>query len=196
MRGSGSEILEVFTLEERAIKRAIAKYCPNIEDVNELYQDTFVKCFAAELTTAINNPRAFVFRVARNVAISESRKTGRKTTVAIEDSASESVIKDERDVQPDEQLESKRKLQVFLRALSTLPTDIQKTFVLRKIEGLKIAQIALRLDVSVSTVEKRIASATLHCAKHLRSKGYHLPQIGSGTRDALAKALMEVDQSN
>lgn len=169
-----SEILGIFRREEAALRRAIARYRPNIEDVNEIYQDAFLKCYAAELESIIHNPRAFAYQVVKNLAISEARRKHNSTTASIEETNALNVIIDDRNVPGEDQVDSRRKLVLFTEAVASLPEELREAFLLRKIDGLKFKQIALRLDVSVSTVEKRVAAALLHCAKHLRANGYSM----------------------
>ena len=67
---------------------------------------------------------------------------------------------------------------MFAEAVASLPEEVREAFLMRKMDGLKFKQIALRLDVSVSTVEKRVAAALLHCARHLRRNGYAMDGQG------------------
>ncbi|GAB5459339.1 MAG: RNA polymerase sigma factor [Henriciella sp.] len=167
-----SSISEIYADNETIIRQIIAKYRPNKDDVDELAQETFLKCFAASLRQKIRDPKALLFRVAKNVAISEARRKRHSTTVSFEDSEGSGVLIDETQIPADEALHSRRKLSVFVLALECLPEEQRRALLMRKIDGLRFKQIATRLGVSVSTVEKRVASALLHCNAYLRDKGY------------------------
>lgn len=171
------EIYKAFQENEEIIRRIVAKYRPYKEDIEELVQETFVKCFAASIDHKILDPRAFILKVAKNVAISEAKRKRHSTTNSIEDLEGWEVYEDKSAVSLDEQIDDQRKLAVFTRILAGLPAELQRALIMRKIDGLKFKQIATRLDVSVSTVEKRVAMALLQCNDKLRAKGYNLSDI-------------------
>ena len=174
-----SRIYRTFLNNQTAIRRIIAKYRPDKHDVDDLTQETFLKCFAAEISQEIQNPKAFMFRVAKNVAISEARRKRNFNTDSFEDSGGIDVYPDREQITPDDALHSRRKLAVFVEALSTMPTENRRALVMRKIEGLKFKQIAVRLGVSVSTIEKRVAAALVHCNSYMRKKGYNPSDFGA-----------------
>lgn len=171
------------------IRRVIAKYRARKEDVDDLAQDAFLKGFAAEATQEIHNPRAFLLRVARNVAISEARRSRHATTDNVEDFAGMDVFEDKQHVSAEDQLDARQKLLVFAAALETLSPEVRRTLLMRKVEGLKFKQIATRLGVSVSMAEKRVASALVHCNAFLREKGYDPSEFGAAAVGAAVGAM-------
>jgi len=172
-----SKIFYAFKENEVVIRRIVAKYRPGKEDVEDLMQETFIKCFAADLKETIRDPKAFILRVAKNVAISEAKRKRHSTTTIVEDYEGPEVYEGEEDVSLDSQLYDRRQLSAFLMVLAELPVEQQRALVMRKVEGLKFKQIATRLDVSVSTVEKRVAAALLYCQDRLRQHGYDLSEF-------------------
>ncbi|PHR92442.1 MAG: RNA polymerase subunit sigma-24 [Robiginitomaculum sp.] len=174
-----SKIYKAFQENEASIRRIVAKYRWRKEDVDDLTQETFLKSFAAEIKQEILNPKAFLFRVAKNVAISEVKKKRHSTTDFVEDLGGMEVYKDERHISAEDQLDARQKLFVFSQALATLPPECSRALIMRKIDGLKFKQIALRLDVSVSTIEKRVATALLRCNAYLKKNGYDPEDFGA-----------------
>ena len=157
-----------------------ARYFRNAEDVEDLTQQTFLKCFAAETKTEINDPKFFLLRAAKNLAISEAKKKYRTTTDYMEDSGGSEVYMDVKNVSPETRLDSKRKLAALARALASLPTDYRRAFLMRKMENLKLAQIATRLDISLRTAQKRVSGALEMCDAYLRKEGYDPSEFGRG----------------
>ena len=174
-----SEILQAFIENERTIRRIFARYCSRAEDVEDLTQETFLKCFAAEMTTQIREPKAFLLRAAKNLALSEVKRKVNKTTSYIEDSGGEDVLGDDGRVSVEADIDGKRKLVALAKAIASLPAPHRRALLMRKMENLRIKQIAKRLNVSVSTVEKRIAAALLMCASYLKAEGYDLAEFGA-----------------
>lgn len=173
-----SGILRAFLQHQAAIKRVLGRYVPS-EDRNDLLQETFLKAYAAEMTTPIQDAKAFLFRVAHNLALSEMSRKSRSDTDSLEDLAGSDVLEDERSGSVDAQIDGRRKLFVLTQALAHLPEDCQRVFLMRKVEELRIKQIATRLNVSVSTVEKRLARALLLCHRHLRREGFDPADFGA-----------------
>jgi RNA polymerase sigma-70 factor (ECF subfamily) len=57
---------------------------------------------------------------------------------------------------------AKERLRAVSASLMTLPERTRAVFVLRRLEGLRYGEIAARLKVSLSTVEKEMARAVDH----------------------------------
>ncbi|MCG8502984.1 MAG: sigma-70 family RNA polymerase sigma factor [Sphingomonadales bacterium] len=174
-----SKIIEAFLANEQSVRRVIARYCPRTEDIDELTQETFLKCFAAELRSEVRDPKGLLLHAAKNVALGEIRKKRHKTTDYLEDSQDLGVLVDEAQISPEVQLDGRRKLVALTRALSVLPPDDQRMLLMRKVDKLKFKQIARRMDVSVNTVQRRIAAALLKCGVFLREQGYDPMEFGA-----------------
>lgn len=174
-----SRIFKAFLESESALRRVLRHYFPRPEDVDDMLQETFLKVFAAEMKEHIQNPRHFFLRVARNLALSEIRKKSVTDVDFLEETGGDEVYPDDGAVSAEDTVDSRRKLLTFVEAVANLPTDYQDALVMRKMHRLQYKQIATRLNVSVSTVEKRVAAALVMCAAHLQQRGYDLPEIGA-----------------
>lgn len=174
-----SKIFKAFIENEISIKRIFNKYFKRSEDIEDLTHETFLKCFAAELKIEIKEPRAFLFRVAKNLALSEVKKKSHRKTKFIEDFSGSDVLLDRQQASAEAQIDGQRKLVAFTKAIANLPEPYQRAFLMRKVEKLKFKQIATRLDVSVSTVEKRVAAAFVMCNGYLRDQGYDMSEFGA-----------------
>ena len=173
-----SRIYKAFLENEAAIRRVFARYFRSTADVEELTQETFVRCFAAETKNDIINPKSFLFRAAKNLALSERKQKYRNTTDFFEDSGGSEVILDENSVSAEVRLDNRRKLAVLAEALASLPEEYRRALLMRKLENLKLAQIATRTNVSVRTAQKRVAVALDMCDAFLRKKGYEPIEFG------------------
>ena len=61
----------------------------------------------------------------------------------------------------EQQVDGRRRLALFATAVAALPSQCRKVLVLKKIEGLSQKEIASRLGIAESTVEKHLAKALL-----------------------------------
>ncbi len=169
-----SEILKAFQNQKQAINRIVAKYRSNPADIEDLTQDVFLAGFAAELRGNIHEPDRLLFRIAKNLAINEAVRKVNTTSQSIEDSSTSSVYKDESLILAEDALDARQRLFIFSQALASLSPELRRAFVMRRVEGLKFKQIATRLNVSVSLVEKRVAAAMLQCRAYLIENEYDL----------------------
>lgn len=174
-----SKIYKAFLKHESAVRRVFARYFRSPEDIEDLTQELFVKCFSAEMKAEIYEPKSFLLRAAKNLALSELKKKVRTTTDSIEDSGGSEVYRDEAGVSAELRLDANRKLAALARAIAQLPPDHRRAFWMRRIENLKLAQIAVRLDISVSTVKKHVTEALLLCESSLRAQGYESGEFGA-----------------
>lgn len=167
-----SRILEAFVEHEKSIRRIFARYYSSAEDVEELTQETFLKVFSANMKTAVQEPKAFFLVVAKHLALSGLKRKAHSTTDYIEDSGGIEVLRDEGQTSIEEQVDWQNKLVIMSKAIASMPPEYQRALLMRKVEQLKLKQIAKRLDVSVSTIEKRVARALVMCNTYLRDHGY------------------------
>ncbi|MFC7292694.1 RNA polymerase sigma factor [Hirschia litorea] len=174
-----SKILDAFEGQQHVLRKIIARYRPNPADVDEIAQETFLKGFAAELDNEIHEPEHFLMRVAKNLAIKHAQKKVNSTGVSIEDLGGSSVFLDDRQVSQVDSLDARQKLVILTKGLASLSPELKSAFVMRRIEGLKYKQIATRLNVSVSTVEKRVAAAMVDIHIYLREQGYDPAEFGA-----------------
>ncbi|MDB9953899.1 RNA polymerase sigma factor [Porticoccaceae bacterium] len=184
-----SKILHAFQQHEKSIKRIFARYCRRREDIEDYTQETFIKAFAAEAKTDIQNPKAFLFRVAKNLALSELKRKVNTNTDHLEDSGGAEVLTDERQVSIENQIDGQRKLVVASKVIASLPEHHRQALLMRKMDRLKFKQIATRLNVSLSTVEKRVATALVLCNTRLREEGYDPAEFGSVLSSGLSAGL-------
>lgn len=169
-----SPIARAFRKNERSIKRLLARFLPSRSDVDDLAQETFVRAFAAEATQEIASPRAFLFATARNLAVNEIQRKGRTTTRSLEEFAVPDVLSNEQHPSHEEELYSRQKLTVFAEAISALPEQCRRVFVLRKVDGLSQKEIAATLGIAESTVEKHVAAGLQRTSEFLRQRGFEV----------------------
>lgn len=177
--GPMSKIFQAFLANETAIRRVFRRYFRSAEDVEDLTQQVFMKCFAAEMKADIREPKFFLLRAAKNLAIGELRKKVRTTTDSIELSGGADVFVDSGSLTAETHLDSKQKLAALAAAMARLPAKQRRAFWLRKVEGLKLSQIAERMDVAQSTAKKYVGDALLACEADLRARGYDMSEIGA-----------------
>ncbi len=174
-----SRILEAFLKNKSGIKRSLAKFSLAPHEVDEVVQETFIKGFAAEMKSEIREPKRFLYRIARNIAISILRQNKTSPTSALEDFGGADTVLDESRPSAEDWLDSRQKIMVLTEAVAQLPPRCRKAFLLRRVEGLAFKQIAVRMGISVSAVEKYVKTALLKCDTYLRERGYEPSEFGA-----------------
>jgi len=173
-----SELLAEFEKNKAIIRFVIRKYVGASADIEDLLHETFLRAFAAQMHTDLRHPRSFLLKVARNLAISEAKKKSNFSSISIADFEGSEVLSCGGSESPEQRLSDKRKLAVLVDAIASLPPELRETFIMRKVEELSFRQIATRLNVSVSTVEKRAARALQKLDSLLRTRGYEPNEYG------------------
>lgn len=178
-----SKILEAFQRNKKAIRQIIAKYRSNFADIDEVSQDVFLTAFAIELKEEVRAPDRLLMRIAKHLAIDQARKKINKTSASIEDSIDLAAYADEKQISPEDILGAKEKLLIFSEAIAQLKPELRQVFVMRRIDELKYDQIATRLNVSKSSVEKRMAAAMKACEAYFKNRGYQMSDFSGVVRD-------------
>lgn len=179
-----SRILKAFQKRQKEIRNVIAKYRANAADIDEIAQDVFLTGFALEQRETIRTPERLLLRIAKHLAIDEARRKINKTSDPLEGSIDLAAYPDERQCSPEDMLSGRQKLLAFSEVVADLPADLRRVFVMRRIEGLKYDQIATRLNLSKSAVEKRMASAMNVFIASIKERGYALEDFTGVARPA------------
>jgi RNA polymerase sigma-70 factor (ECF subfamily) len=156
---------------EPALKRFLRRFATQASDADDLAHEAFIRAYAAEVSQTISSPKAFLFRVARNLALNERARAANATTVPLEDFADTPVIEDVGQVALDDEMEARQRIRMLSEAMATLPPQCSRVFLLRKVHGLSYKEIAERLGISVSTAEKHAALGLVRCSDYLRQRG-------------------------
>lgn len=143
--------------------RRILGTTPAAEDVT---QSLWLRVQRVEDDPPIANKRAYLYRLAANLATDELRAT-RRHDALFEASdapadASSPIPSAERS------LLDRERLKRLEAALEELPLRCRQVFVLRRIDGLPPAEVAERLGITVNAVAKHVRIALRHC--HARMK--------------------------
>ena len=144
---------------EPDLRRWLARIAADL-DQDDIVQETYAGM--AKDYRAIRNPRAFMFTVARNAVIAHLRHKRIVSIVAIADLEKVPLIDGQ--ATGEQVLVGREELSMLQQALADLPERCRQVLTLRKIEGLPQREVAERLGLSESTVEKHVSSGIRRCA--------------------------------
>ena len=132
-------------------------------DVEDLLQDLYLKVSAMGPEIETHDPRAYLYRLASNLML-DRRRSGLRA--AARDGAWRLAthvtgeIEDIADTpSPEAVVASRERLSALVAAVETLPRKTSTVFRMHKFDGLSYAEVARRLDISRSSVEKHMMTA-------------------------------------
>lgn len=159
-------LISAFQTHYDELLRFLTRRLGNVAWAEDVVQETYLRLASVqEATAAIKDPRAYLFRVAGNLAIDAIRKNdriGRMT--APEESAA--ALADPLG-SPETVLGDRQRLARLDQALAQLPPNAARALLMSRVDGLTFAQIAGRLGVSESMVAKYMTQALRACRDHL-----------------------------
>ena len=146
------------------------------EAADDMFQETFIRLFRERKRRqeeggeykSVQSVRAWLFRVAHNLAISYLRK--RKKTVTFSETGDEDRAWDERLMAPIEEsfaelygdvdpLQDERLYQKLLACVELLPAALREIYVLKEIEGLPYEEVLSITDCTYEAARMRLSRA-------------------------------------
>ncbi|RLQ21111.1 sigma-70 family RNA polymerase sigma factor [Seongchinamella sediminis] len=148
------------------LQRYVSRFCKTREDAEDITQEAFLRVLEAGSKGDIRHPQAYLYRTARNLSLNMLASKSHQLSSYIEDLPDTTVIED--GVPLDSQISHEQRFELFCHAALDLPERCREVLILRKVYGLSQKQVAERLDISISTVEKHLAKALARCAAYMQ----------------------------
>ena len=166
MARSGDAFGRFYRDNLHALRGYIARLLPHSSDTEDLATEAFTRVFEASTPERPVPPKAYLFSAAHNLAMNHQRNQRVRGHQVDPDNGNEIP-----DPSPaaDRELIGRERIDLLWEAVSHLPPRCQQVFLMRKIEHLSNPDIADRLGISVSAVEKHIRSGLMSCRKYLAS---------------------------
>lgn len=163
MAGWSERIAMLFANQRGKLERMLTRRTGNQDLAGDLVQEAFARLLALGAPPqerSVEDDTRLLFSIARNAAIDHGRVTRNRGRL-LERAAPEQLAAPP--PSPAAGLDARRALAAMDEALAALPARTREIFLLRRVDGLSHDQIARRLNVSVSTVEKHLVKAIRHC---------------------------------
>lgn len=155
-----TELQQYFLEYAHDLHRFLTSCVVCTETAADIVQETFLRFMQSDLKQEIDNPRALLFRVAKNLAIDCLRRDKRQAV-----QLSDAVLATLPDLRPSAEtvVFTKQQVAVLKRAIAELPPKCREVFILHKFRHLSYAEIAAQLGIARSTVVKHMIKALEHC---------------------------------
>jgi len=168
-------LLGTYFEKRDVLLRYITAACRDSALAEDIVQDLYVKLSALETEPVVDNPSGYLFRMANNIYLNRLRalKSERTRDHAWQATSFETVAGDAvtDEPSPEARLTSRQQMARLRIAIDALPERTQAIFRLHKLDGLPQTQVAARLGISVSSVEKHLASALKILTAQVRGGG-------------------------
>ena len=163
-----SELInQEFLKYRRVIASLLRKIRPSasLQDIEDILQDTYINTYQSSLKQTIRFPKAFMVKTAIRLA-------NRHITVAQRTDLHEHIddISDQELIaygvhgfsnEIEQEVLRREDFGFLCEAVDQLPPQCRRVFILKKIYGLSQREIAQKLNLTESTVEKHVAKGLL-----------------------------------
>ena len=166
INGDENAFAEIVRRYRNPLTNYLYRFLNDYEEAVDIAQETFVRVyFAAERYNSGYAFSTYIYRIATNLAISETRRRKRRKLLSLTglfqaegDEEIEFQPPDKRNL-PDADLIDDEKSRVIGRAIAALPEKYRAPIVLREIEGKTYDEIAEILELGLGTTKSRISRA-------------------------------------
>jgi RNA polymerase sigma-70 factor (ECF subfamily) len=138
------------------LRRYLATVLGNNHEAQDIAHDAYVRTYTAMQGQAVNQPKAFLFTTARRLALNFRIRRGNRMRPE-ENTVLDRTAADTPDAA--HLTMAKHEQEAVAAAIARLPEGCRGVLILRNLEGLSHQEIADRLGLARSSVEKHLARA-------------------------------------
>lgn len=161
-----ADLKSAYLLHSPELARYVRRRVADRSAVSDVVHDAFVR-MAEQPLTAVQDVRSYLYTIVRNLLIDQKKQDMRRRTVAMPHEALSDIAEDA--PSPEDAADARLRLESLQRLVGELPFKTQQIFVLNRVDGLTYVEVARHLDISESSVQKHLALAVQHIARHSKS---------------------------
>ena len=162
----GKDLKQLFFAHRRELHAYLTVQLRDRDMAADLTQEVFLRYAQRGGMAAIVHDRTYLYRTAHNLAIDHVRRTDRHRT----DSTAHQDLADIPDdsPSPEDVVDARDRLDQLRSAIQQLPQRTRQVFVLHRIQELTYGEVATRLGISESSVQKHLAKALQHVMQRIK----------------------------
>ncbi|MDV6330233.1 RNA polymerase sigma factor [Asticcacaulis sp. 201] len=161
----GTQILP----HEADLRQWLLRLGVKAHELDDIVQDVYCRLLRLERFEHIEDPRAYLFRSARNVLLEQVRRN-RVVSIVTVQNLDELGIAD-MGASPEAAAGSRAELTRVLGLIEALPERCRRVFELRKVHGLSQAETARAMSISENIVEKETAKGLSLILRQMADNG-------------------------
>lgn len=156
-------LLDAYLSRRDDLVRFFAARLRSMAAAEDLVQDLYIRVASLSGDEAVENPSAYLYRLASNLMLDRlrsDRRSGARDSAWLQSQRRElggEAVADEPTAE--QNVAGRQRLAQLARGIADLPPKTRRAFELHKLEGLTQEETARVLGVSRKTVEKQISAA-------------------------------------
>lgn len=151
-----SDFARLYRATLAPLRRYLTRFLGDAGEAQDIAHDAYLRVYPKDGKAPPDNPQAFLYTTARNLAINRLKRRQSGPFSAQEIPADTSASQLPGVVQ---QVMARQELAQLEAAVAELPSGCRSVLLLRKVELLSHQEIADQLGIAISTVEKQHARA-------------------------------------
>lgn len=155
MSSNATTLTELLIRERPALLRLVQRILGTDGGAEDVIQSIWFKARSVDGGQSISNPRAYLYRLAANLATDHGRERTRRSRLL----ADHYLWGPDEVLSTEEQAMAQDELQRVLEAAEHLPEPTRTIFRLNRLQGMTQVEVARCQGVSVTTVENHVRSA-------------------------------------
>jgi len=164
-------LIETYLRQRHTLKRFLKARLGSEEEAEDLVQELYIRLQRGPPAADIRSPAQYLFRMALNLALDhrrERQRAQRRDGQWVEARRTMVGAEPVTDLPSAETAyAAKQRVAAIVAALDELSVPCRRVFVMHKFDGLPHADVAARLGITRSTVEKHMNTAVKHLMRRL-----------------------------
>jgi RNA polymerase sigma factor (sigma-70 family) len=153
----------IYRREAPGLARYVRGRLRGAADAQDIVHDAFTRLAAARPKEALRRPEAYLQRIVRNLLVDRAKRAANRVEHLPIDHHAELAVA------PDQSyaIEAEDMKRLYRDAVAALPPRTREVFLLHRVDEIGYAEIAERLNISLSTVQWHMAQAILRIGEAL-----------------------------
>ena len=166
--GDGAAFEALYARHRQGLYRFLVSLSNKAELAEEIYQETWLSLIrSATQPQGRASFRTWLFQIGRNAAFDLLRRQQRIDFVSY-DAGNPADEPGDPAPSPEQQCADRQRLRLLERALAALPAEQREILLLRELEDMSYAELAVTLGINEGTVKSRLARARAAALLHYR----------------------------
>ena len=121
-----SSVSRAFLENTDFLKHFLKRFLTRAEDIEDLAQEAYLRSYRAEQERGVEQPKAYLFRVAKHLALNELNRKSEQMTVYIEDRLATLPL--DGSSSAEDEVEAQQSLSLYYEAVAALPKRCRRVF--------------------------------------------------------------------
>jgi RNA polymerase sigma factor (sigma-70 family) len=152
-------VSRLFRNHNRMLVEFLYAHLKNTHEAKEIAQEAYMKLLQLDDRSATSFLQAYLFRIAKNLALDHLRQRRSRRRLDQLNSANNNRFSD---LGPERTAIARQELALLARAVAELPPKCQEAFRLHKLEDRPLSDVAAQMGISERMVRKHVRRALIY----------------------------------